>query len=121
MTSFGLFAGIYALSVIIALLMASLNLLYVIVPALASLQMLTTGHNSILYMRITPKSGAGLHKTLLRTVLHAPQSFFDQTDSGVTLNRFSQDMTLIDGSLPSAAVIFLSSKPSNPNLNLLDC
>ncbi|KAE9378324.1 putative multidrug resistance protein [Stipitochalara longipes BDJ] len=61
------------------------------------------------YMNITPKSGAGLHKILLRSVLRAPQSFFDRTDSGVTLNRFSQDMTLIDGQLPAAAVLTLSS------------
>ena len=90
--SYGLFAGIYAISVVTGLLFAALDLL-------------------TLYMRITPKSGVGLHKRLLLTVLHAPQSFFDRTDSGVTLNRFSQDMTLIDGSLPSALVIFLTSKP----------
>jgi ATP-binding cassette subfamily C (CFTR/MRP) protein 1 len=59
-------------------------------------------------MNITPKSGAGLHKILLRSVLRAPQSFFDRTDSGVTLNRFSQDMTLIDGQLPAAAVLTMS-------------
>lgn len=61
-------------------------------------------------MRVTPKSGAGLHKILLRTVMHALLSFFDQTDFGIILNRFSQDMTLIDGSPRSAAVIFVSSK-----------
>jgi hypothetical protein len=65
---------------------------------------------STLYMNITPKSGAGLHKILLRSVMRAPQSFFDETDSGITLNRFSQDMTLIDGNLPSAAVLTLSSE-----------
>jgi hypothetical protein len=66
--------------------------------------------NSSLYMWMTPKSGAGLHKILLRSVMEAPQRFFDETDSGITLNRFSQDMTLIDGSLPSSAVIFQSCK-----------
>jgi ATP-binding cassette subfamily C (CFTR/MRP) protein 1 len=58
-------------------------------------------------MRVTPKSGISLHKKLLDTVIHAPQAFFDKTDSGVILNRFSQDMSLIDGQLPSAAVLFL--------------
>ncbi len=50
---------------------------------------------------IVPKSGAELHKILLRTVMHAPMRFFSITDSGVTLNRFSQDMTLVDAVLPT--------------------
>ena len=50
---------------------------------------------------IVPKSGAQLHKILLRTVMNAPMRFFSTTDSGIILNRFSQDMTLIDASLPS--------------------
>lgn len=61
-------------------------------------------------MWMTPKSGAGLHKILLRSVMNAPQRFFDDTDTGTTLNRFSQDMTLIDGTLPGSAVIFQSCK-----------
>lgn len=61
-------------------------------------------------MKITPKSGVGLHRVLLKSVIRAPQSFFDETDSGITLNRFSQDMTLIDGSLPNAAVMSLWSE-----------
>lgn len=61
-------------------------------------------------MRLTPRSGVNLHKILLTSVMKAPQSFFDETDSGVTLNRFSQDMTLIDGPLPNAAVLAFSSK-----------
>lgn len=63
-------------------------------------------------MKITPKSGASLHRVLLKSVLRAPQSFFDTTDSGITLNRFSQDMTLIDGPLPSAAVMSMLSQLS---------
>lgn len=66
---------------------------------------------SNLYMRITPESGARLHKVLLQSVMGAPQSFFDETDSGVTLNRFSQDMTIIDGQLPISAVLSFSCEP----------
>ena len=65
---------------------------------------------SVVYLLVIPKSGATLHKTLLRTVMRAPQSFFAETDTGVTLNRFSQDMTLIDGSLPGGLFLALSSK-----------
>jgi ATP-binding cassette subfamily C (CFTR/MRP) protein 1 len=32
----------------------------------------------------------------------APQSYFSETDVGTTLNRFSQDMGLIDHNLPLA-------------------
>jgi ATP-binding cassette subfamily C (CFTR/MRP) protein 1 len=67
-------------------------------------------------MYITPKSGAGLHKILLRSVMRAPQKFFDETDSGITLNRFSQDMTLIDGSIPNNAIMSLSGIFETPHL-----
>ncbi|KAI1858876.1 uncharacterized protein JN550_012335 [Neoarthrinium moseri] len=52
---------------------------------------------------IVPKSGAELHKILLRVVMRAPMQFFSSIDSGVTLNRFSQDMTLVDAVLPTVA------------------
>jgi ATP-binding cassette, subfamily C (CFTR/MRP), member 1 len=58
-----------------------------------------------MYMKATRKSGARLHKILLTAVMRAPQSFFDKTDTGITLNRFSQDMTLIDTSLNAALLI----------------
>ncbi|KAH7316563.1 putative ABC multidrug transporter [Stachybotrys elegans] len=47
-----------------------------------------------------PRSSKQLHKQLLSAVMRAPLSFFTNTDLGVTLNRFSQDMTLIDQALP---------------------
>ncbi|KAL3417369.1 ABC multidrug transporter [Phlyctema vagabunda] len=58
-----------------------------------------------IFIQITPKAAAGLHEILLKTVMSAPQQFFSKTDSGTILNRFSQDMTLIEGSLPTAALI----------------
>ncbi|KAH8665276.1 putative ABC multidrug transporter [Tricladium varicosporioides] len=42
------------------------------------------------------------HRELLNTVLNAPMTFFSTTDVGVTLNRFSQDLQLIDMELPLA-------------------
>lgn len=36
--------------------------------------------------------------------MRAPQSFFAQTDTGKTLNRFSQDMNLMDRVLPVSAM-----------------
>ncbi|PYH98071.1 P-loop containing nucleoside triphosphate hydrolase protein [Aspergillus ellipticus CBS 707.79] len=51
-----------------------------------------------------PRASRKLHKILLRTVLNAPISFFHTTDSGVTTNKFSQDMQLVDMELPLALV-----------------
>jgi ABC-type multidrug transport system fused ATPase/permease subunit len=51
---------------------------------------------------LLPISANRLHHILLNAVMHAPYSFFFSTDSGVTLNRFSQDMTLVDNQLPVA-------------------
>ena len=47
-------------------------------------------------------SGAKLHKEALRTIIGAPLRFFTTTDTGVVINLFSQDMTIIDGQLPGA-------------------
>ncbi|PYI12596.1 hypothetical protein BO78DRAFT_392440 [Aspergillus sclerotiicarbonarius CBS 121057] len=53
---------------------------------------------------MVPKSGEVFHRKLLATVLSAPMLFFSQTDSGAILNRFSQDLQLIDMELPIAAI-----------------
>ncbi|PVH82064.1 P-loop containing nucleoside triphosphate hydrolase protein [Cadophora sp. DSE1049] len=47
-------------------------------------------------------SGSRIHKEALATVINAPLKFFTTTDTGVVTNLFSQDLTLIDGSLPMA-------------------
>ncbi|KAJ6446792.1 ABC multidrug transporter [Purpureocillium lavendulum] len=45
-------------------------------------------------------SGNRLHEMLLTAVTRAPFYFFTSTDNGITLNRFSQDMNLVDQNLP---------------------
>ena len=50
------------------------------------------------------RSAAVLHNAVLRAVFDAPLSFFNRIDHGVTLNRFNQDMQLVDYSLPMAAI-----------------
>lgn len=47
-----------------------------------------------------PKSGVGLHSKLLRTVLNAKFVALSQIDSGTIINRFNQDLMLIDFKLP---------------------
>ncbi|KAL4952600.1 P-loop containing nucleoside triphosphate hydrolase protein [Aspergillus filifer] len=55
-------------------------------------------------IRMVPTSGEVFHRQLLTTVLSAPMLFFSITDGGSILNRFSQDLQLIDMELPIAAI-----------------
>ena len=48
------------------------------------------------------KTGTLLHQRAISTVMNAPLAFFDTTDTGSTINRFSQDMSLIDTDLAFA-------------------
>ncbi|KAE9374191.1 canalicular multispecific organic anion transporter 1 [Stipitochalara longipes BDJ] len=50
------------------------------------------------------KSGLKLHWITLTTVTSAPMALFSTVDTGVLVNRFSQDMELVDNELPSAVM-----------------
>lgn len=63
------------------------------------------------FLDMTPRSSRGLHLSLLNTVMQAPLSFFTRVDSGTTLNRFSQDMTLVDVELPGSLWVSLLKVP----------
>ncbi|EED13629.1 ATP-binding cassette transporter, putative [Talaromyces stipitatus ATCC 10500] len=58
---------------------------------------------------ISPSTARKLHYTLLRTVMRAPQSYLSATDNGIILNRFSQDMTLVEGQLAISLLITASN------------
>ncbi|KAL2876417.1 hypothetical protein SGCOL_008417 [Colletotrichum sp. CLE4] len=58
---------------------------------------------------VASKSGISLHQRLLKAVMHAPLSLFTKTDTGSITTRFSQDVGLIDRSLPLALVVSLAS------------
>jgi hypothetical protein len=47
---------------------------------------------------------------VLLTPLSSPMSFFSTVDTGITLNRFSQDLMLIDMELPITALNTFASK-----------
>lgn len=53
---------------------------------------------------MVPTSATSLHEGLLQTVISRPLTFFTSTQTGQTLNRFSQDMNLIDSELPFALI-----------------
>ncbi|KAJ6102982.1 hypothetical protein N7486_005409 [Penicillium sp. IBT 16267x] len=76
--------------------------IYVMLGCLAMICLLVGSWQMIITM--VPRSGETFHHRLLTTVLSAPMLFFSTTDSGSLLNRFSQDLQLIDMDLPIAAI-----------------
>lgn len=51
-------------------------------------------------LSVVPKSGTALHQRLLDTVLGSTFSFISRVDTGSIINRFNQDLMLVDSSLP---------------------
>lgn len=68
--------------------------------AIATVAIVLLGYQIFLDMQ--PRSSSNLHLRLLETVLNAPLSFFTRTDVGTVINRFSQDMSMVDNELPYA-------------------
>ncbi|RAH54149.1 ATP-binding cassette transporter [Aspergillus piperis CBS 112811] len=62
----------------------------------------TSGTMWFSQMKVAIRSGRVLHSQLLERVLGAPLSYFAKTQIGITLNRFSQDIALVDKQLPSS-------------------
>lgn len=85
----GYWLGIYAMLAVVALVALVISCWQIIV-------------------KMVPRSGGNFHSRLLHTVLTAPMSYFSNTDTGVTLNRFSQDLQLIDMDLPISALNFFT-------------
>ncbi|KAF4625089.1 hypothetical protein G7Y89_g13080 [Cudoniella acicularis] len=65
-----------------------------------------TGAAYFFLITMVPLSSEVLHARLLQSVIDAPLAFFSRTDVGVTTNRFSQDMSVIDTELPFALADF---------------
>ncbi|UKZ54381.1 hypothetical protein TrVGV298_008189 [Trichoderma virens] len=60
------------------------------------------------FLYIVRDTAIKLHTDLLHAVVSAPFYFFLESDLGSITNRFSQDMNLIDMTLPSQAIQFTS-------------
>lgn len=60
-----------------------------------------------MFLKLVPESAANLHRGLLDVVMAAPAPFFPETDVGTILNRFSQDMSLIESQLPTGIMCTL--------------
>ncbi|KAL7915178.1 P-loop containing nucleoside triphosphate hydrolase protein [Trichoderma velutinum] len=54
-----------------------------------------------------PAVGKKFHSRILNAVMRAPMSFLSNTETGSLVNRFSQDLRLVDIDLPVSLAIFL--------------
>ncbi|KAI1348977.1 ABC transporter [Xylaria sp. FL0043] len=81
-------------------------------PVYISLAVLTSvgqaGYVWAMLVLISPSTARKFHSTALRVVMRARQSFFT-TDIGTILNRFSQDMTLIENQLAIGVLVTVSN------------
>ncbi|ETS74387.1 hypothetical protein PFICI_14253 [Pestalotiopsis fici W106-1] len=66
-----------------------------------------------IYLALAVMAVVGMGGYETHKCARAPQSFFSATDTGSILNRFSQDMTIIEGQLPTGVLITVS--------NLFEC
>ncbi|CAI7612922.1 unnamed protein product, partial [Penicillium discolor] len=81
--------------------------LYALVSIIAAFALVGGAYHLLMFF--ASRSAQALHKRLLNSVMHAPLSFFTSVDTGTTMNRFSQDMTLIDHDLPYSTLDFIFS------------
>jgi ATP-binding cassette subfamily C (CFTR/MRP) protein 1 len=59
-----------------------------------------------LFFFLGPAGGRRLHRRLLKAAMGAPMSFLSNTDTGSLINRFSQDLRLVDMVLPRSLSVF---------------
>ncbi|KAL2873350.1 hypothetical protein SGCOL_011492 [Colletotrichum sp. CLE4] len=68
-------------------------------------------------LRMAVASGIKLHWILLEKALRAPLSFFATTNTGSIVNRFSQDIQLIDAELPISLLNVAASECFHANVH----
>ncbi|PYH89268.1 multidrug resistance-associated protein [Aspergillus ellipticus CBS 707.79] len=67
------------------------------------------GYVWAILVRISPSTARRIHYSVLKTVMEASPQCLATADSGAILNRFSQDMTLIESQLPIGLLITVSN------------
>ncbi|PYI23686.1 putative ATP-binding cassette transporter [Aspergillus violaceofuscus CBS 115571] len=87
------------------------RVLYVTVyVALAILEVICMGgYVWAILILISPSTARKLHYVVLKTVMGASPTTLATMDSGALLNRFSQDMTLIESQLPVGLLVTISN------------
>lgn len=78
---------------------------YVWIAVVAGLALLSRG---LVFAVGSYKASRSHHDGLLRSVMRAPATFFDQTPTGRVLNRFAKDIDSIDTVLPNVLENFLT-------------
>ncbi|KAJ5712125.1 multidrug resistance-associated protein [Penicillium malachiteum] len=71
-----------------------------------------TAGSWLLFIKIINRTAIRMHSDLLKTVLGAPFHSLYSTELGSLVNRFSEDMTLIDMNLPTDAINAVASAAS---------
>jgi ATP-binding cassette, subfamily C (CFTR/MRP), member 1 len=70
-----------------------------------AMAMLLTLCYSFVYVFIVTRTSRNLHAIILRAVMRAPMSFLSNTETGLLMNRFSQDLRLVDLILPRSFLV----------------
>jgi ATP-binding cassette subfamily C (CFTR/MRP) protein 1 len=70
----------------------------------------SVGEIAQILIRVGTKSAIALHHVLVRTTFNAPMSYFESTDTSILINKFSQDMSLIEMPLPISIWQLMSGK-----------
>lgn len=78
---------------------------YVTFQGLALLLLIGVAYHT--FIHFITRAGSNLHVRILRSLMDAPLSFFSTTDSGIIVNRFSQDIQYVDNELPLALLTLL--------------
>ena len=81
----------------------------------------TDGYSSLYLNFAVPASGIRLHSDMLHTVVQATLEFFSIVDSGITTNRFSQDIQLIDSELSGALINATAGRPTLKHSVAISC
>ncbi|EGX95536.1 ATP-binding cassette transporter, putative [Cordyceps militaris CM01] len=101
--STGYWIGVYAGLQCIPLVLLTLWLRYAVLnktPKSIEEDLIANVFSRHVFYTIVPAVGISIHDDLLKTILHAPFSYISAVDTGSLLNRFNQDLMLIDSLLP---------------------